>query len=86
MKNLIFSIIIFFIIAVVGCSKKDEPQQKTETSTKTEDVKTVKPKDTVSTIPKLPAEFPDDFPIYKGAKIISSYKRRVGTDCKPSVK
>ncbi len=77
MKNLTYINLFFIIIFISACSKKEEQPQKTE-APKTEDVKKVNPVDTAITTAKLPGEFPDDFPVYKNAKIISSTKGGTG--------
>jgi hypothetical protein len=67
MKNIIYGVILLFVVCF-GCSKKNE---NTDQPIKTEDIK---PKNTEVLTGRLPDDFPKDIPLYKDAKILTSGK------------
>ena len=82
MKKLSCLIAIVFVLAITGCSKKDDVSTKTDTKTdtKTNDTKTdIKTKDAEISDNKLPSDFPSDIPQYKDSKILASAKTPQGT-------
>ena len=76
MKNLIYLVLLAFIVGFVGCGKTDKVDVKTDSKTEGVDVKT---KDAEVTTGKLPADWPTDIPTYKDAKILASAKTPQGT-------
>jgi hypothetical protein len=76
MKNLIYVVLLVFIVGIAGCGKKDtDVTVKTSGDNKTD----VKTKDVDVSTGKLPDDFPSDIPQYKDAKILASAKTAMGT-------
>lgn len=76
MKNLVYLVLVLFVVGFIGCGKTDKTDVKVDKTTEGVDVKT---KDVDVSTSKLPADWPTDIPVYKDAKLLASAKTPQGS-------